>query len=121
MLPRILLIILLLSFLGGGTTWAKKKKNNTTADNGPTITEVSPMSVTLAMGHDAQQTYTISMDTKITLDGAPVSADDLRAGMVAQVTLAADNQTLLTLTAKDAPRVTATPKPAHTNVWVNVH
>jgi hypothetical protein len=120
MVPRILVIILLLSFLGGGTSWAKKKKKDT-GDNGPTITEVSPMSVTLAMGHDAQQTYTISADTKITLDGAPVTADDLRAGMVVQVTLAADNETLLTLTAKDAPRVTATPKPVHTNVWVNVH
>jgi hypothetical protein len=120
MLPRILLIILLVSFLGSGTTWAKKKKNGT-GDAGATITEVSPASVTLAMGHDAQNTYTIAGNTKITLDGAPVTADDLRAGMVANVTVAADNETLLTLTAKDAPRVTKKPTPVHDSVWVNVH
>ena len=120
MVPRILVIILLLSFLAGGTSWAKKKKNDP-ADDGSAITEVSPMSVTLAVGDTAQATYTISANTKITLDGAPVTVDDLRAGMLAQVTLAADNQTLLTLTAKDAPRVTKKPARPHSNVWVNLH
>jgi hypothetical protein len=79
------------------------------------------MSVTLASGNDAQNTYTIAAATKITLDGAPATADDLRAGMVAAVTLGSDNQTLLTLAAKDAPRVTKKPTPAHTSVWVNLH
>lgn len=121
MASRILLIVLLFSLLGSGTTFAKKKKNNPAAGPGSTIVEVSPMSVTISAGQDAQETYTIAGNTKITLDGAPVTADDLRAGMLANVTLASDNQTLLTLDAKDAPRVTKKPAPVHDNVWVNVH
>jgi len=76
------------------------------------------MSVTVDAGKDVQETYAITGQTKETLNGVPVTADDLRAGMVARFTLASDNKTVLTLNAKAAPRVTKKPpKPTTTFVW----
>jgi hypothetical protein len=105
----------------GGTTWAKHHKNAPATGKDQTIIEISPMSVTVDAGNDVQQTYAITGTTKATLDGNPVNVDDLKAGMVAAFTLTPDNQSVVTLAAKNAPRVTKKPVVHHDGVWVNLH
>jgi hypothetical protein len=109
-----LAILALFSSLG----FAKGKASDNLA--APTIVEISPMSVTLDAGNEAKATYGITNATKITLNGLPVTADDLRAGMLAKVTMAPDSQNLAALDARDAPRTTKKPAPVHDNVWVNL-
>jgi hypothetical protein len=117
MSSRVVLLFALAALLGSNTTWAKKKHH--AADGGFTIEEISPASVTMDIGKEGQETYTITSDTKATLDGAPVSVDDLKAGMVATLTMAADGKTVLDIAAKDAPRVTKKPVVHHTDdVWI---
>src|ERR1700733_12052577 len=84
--------------------FAKGKASDNLA--APTIVEISPMSVTLDAGNEAKATYGITKDTKITLNKLPVTVDAIRAGMIANVTLASDNQNLTALDARDAPRTT---------------
>ena len=117
MSSRILVVFALLALLAGSTSWAKKKHH--TADAALTIEEISPASVTVDIGKDGQETYEITGTTKATLDGAPISVDDLKAGMVATFTLGTDEKTALEIAAKDAPRVTKKPVVHHdTTVWV---
>ena len=104
-----------------GTTWAKHHKNGAATAKDQTIIEISPMSVTVDAGNDVQQTYAITGNTKATLDGSPVNVDDLKAGMVATFMLTPDNQAVVTLTAKNAPRVIKKPVVHHDAVWVNLH
>lgn len=114
--------LVLVLFIGMcGTTWAKHHKNAAATGKDQTIIEISPMSVTVDAGNDVQQTYAITGNTKATLDGSPVNVDDLKAGMVATFALTPDNQSVVTLTAKSAPRVTQKPVVHHDAVWVNLH
>jgi hypothetical protein len=120
MSPKVLQIacIFLLSVMVCGTSFAKKK-NHASAGVFASILEISPMSVTIDAGKDVQETYTVNSDTKATLNGVPVNPGDLRAGMVAQISLAPDNQTVLTITAKPAPRETKKPVKPKETIWVN--
>jgi len=119
MSSRIFLVFALLALLGGSTSWAKKKHHDKSESADLTIEEISPASVTVDVGKDAQETYMFTSSTKATLDGAPVSVDDLKAGMVADFTLGADEKTVMNVAAKDPRRVTKKPVIHHdTTVWV---
>jgi hypothetical protein len=84
-----------------------------------TILEISPMSVTVDAGKDIQESYTINGQTTATLSGTPVRPEDLRAGMLASITLATDGKTVVALHAVPAPRVTKKPPPpSATTVWI---
>jgi hypothetical protein len=69
------------------------------------ITDVSAVSVTISVGSDGNShlTYTINDSTKVTLNGAPANARDLRAGMVANIETGSDGKIALTVIAKDPP------------------
>ena len=77
---------------GGGGVFAK-------------ILEVNAVSISISIGSDGngQQKYSVNDATKVTLNGAPANARDLRAGMVAQIEVGSDGKTASTITAKDAP------------------
>lgn len=77
---------------GGGGTFLK-------------IVDVDPVSITLSIGSDgnSHQKYTVNDSTKVTLNGAPSNARDLRAGMIAKIEASEDGKTALTIDAKDAP------------------
>jgi hypothetical protein len=69
------------------------------------ITEVNALSIKLAVGTagDMVQSYSITDSTKVTLNGAPANARDLKAGMIAKVEVSADGRTAVTINAQDAP------------------
>ncbi len=103
--PRFCLAaLLILSLTAPGL--AKKPKQQATPASAPgqmTVVAVSPGDVTLDPGNGADQlTYPISDATKITLDGSPITVDQVMAGMQATISVGADKQTLLTLDLTDA-------------------
>jgi len=68
------------------------------------IVEVDAVSirVTIGLSGDEHVDYKITDQTKITLNGAPVAARDLRPGMVAQIQ-AGQDKVATSIVAKDAP------------------
>lgn len=68
------------------------------------IFEVTALSITLSYGDSGEvhRKFSIGNDTKITLDGVPVAARDLRAGMVARIKTGPDDRAQA-IEAKDAP------------------
>ena len=85
-----------------GSSWAAKKHKD---DGAHKITEISLSSVTLSMSEsgDVHETYQISRDTKITINGTAADAGSLRAGMMAKV-VAGTDKVATSIEAKDAPR-----------------
>jgi len=86
-----------------GTSWAGPKKHK---DEGlHKISEVDFSSITLSIGEggDTHETYKITRDTKVTINGATADASSLRAGMVAKVAAGSD-KVATGIEAKDAPR-----------------
>jgi hypothetical protein len=69
------------------------------------VVDVDAVSITISVGTDGNthEKYSITNATKITLNGAPVNARDLRAGMVAHIELSSDGKMAETITAKDPP------------------
>lgn len=69
------------------------------------IVQVDAVSITVTVGVSGNEhfTYKITDSTKVTLNGAPVAARDLRAGMVARLSVSPDRATVLGIDAKDAP------------------
>ena len=67
------------------------------------ILEVNALSIRVAVGTsgDSSLTYTITNATKVTMNGAPGNARDLKAGMLAKVEPSADGKTAVTITAQD--------------------
>jgi hypothetical protein len=100
MLPRTLLVFALLAVLCS-TGWTKKKQQSQAGE--VMIVEVSAVAITVDVGQDTQKTYKITDETKTTLDGSPANPGDLMAGMEANVTLAADGETVTQLDAKNPP------------------
>ena len=85
---------------------AKKKSPAPAADTGELrIVEADALSVTVTVGLSGGEhfTYKITDSTKVTLNGAPVFARDLKAGQMAKFTLSPDHSTALTIEAKDPP------------------
>ncbi len=72
---------------------AEKKKGG--GGEGPAlrITECDAVSITVDIGKDGtnHETYKINDATKVTLDGAPGAARDLKAGMFAHIKAGADH------------------------------
>jgi len=69
------------------------------------ITDINAVTITVSIGVDGNthQTYSITDNTKVTLNGAPSNARDLRAGMIAHVVLSADGRTATIINGRDAP------------------
>jgi hypothetical protein len=101
---RTFLVLLLVAGIGS-TGWAKKKQHHGAAPAGEVpILEVNAVSITVDTGGGQQETYNITDATKVTLDGADSSADNLLAGMMAKITLASDGDTATEIAATNPPR-----------------
>jgi hypothetical protein len=88
------------------TAVAKPKKNQGDGPQGfRKITDVNAVSVTVSVGTDgnSHETYTINDSTKVTLNGVPSNARELKAGMVAKIDLSSDGKIAVTIVAKDPP------------------
>jgi hypothetical protein len=98
-------LLLVLAFSPDSWAAPKKKKH---AEPTPEhkVYAVNGASITLTIGTSGEQhqTFKITSDTKVTLDGVPIPAHDLRAGMVVRITPGADKTTAESIEAKDAPR-----------------
>jgi hypothetical protein len=84
---------------------AAKKGKGPHEDGGEArITAVGPASVTVSLGLSGNETfeYKITEQTKVTLNGAPIAARDLRAGMICKIEADA-NKVATSIAAKDAP------------------
>ena len=97
---------MLLSLMVGGVSFAagKKKEDHPKAEH--KIFEVTGASITISLGTsgDQKETYGITKETKIRLNGAPADARDLRAGMEARVTPSGDKKTAKAIEAEDPKR-----------------
>jgi len=69
------------------------------------ITDINAVTITVSIGVDGNthQTYSIADGTKVTLNGAPANARDLRAGMIAHIVLSEDGKTAMIINGRDAP------------------
>jgi hypothetical protein len=69
------------------------------------VVEVNAVSITITVGQSGDQhlSYKITDGTKVTLNGAPAFARDLRAGMMVRIDISPDRTTALAITAKDPP------------------
>jgi len=69
------------------------------------VVEVNAVMVKVTVGKSGNQhmAYKITDATKVTLNGAPAFARELRPGMLVQVELSPDHSAALALHAKDAP------------------
>jgi hypothetical protein len=90
------------------TAEAKRPRSNPPPDPQSSmqkITEVNALSIKVAVGTagTSVQSYSITDSTKVTLNGAPANARDLKAGMIAKVEPSADGRTAVTITAQDPP------------------
>lgn len=104
---KILLAAVLILSLAFVTTPAFAGKKKPAPNNEPRIVEINFLSITVSVGKsgDDHQTYKISKDTKITLNNAPSTADNLRAGMIAEIKPSdTDAGTAGSIAAKDAPK-----------------
>ena len=83
---------------------AKKGKGQHEAEPEARITAVGPASVSVSLGKSGGENfeYKITEQTKVTLNGAPIAARDLRAGMVCKIE-ADSNHVATSIAAKDAP------------------
>lgn len=81
----------------------KKKGGGSTEPPEHRIAEVDAMSITVDLGKDGNthEKYKITDATKVTLDGAPAFARDLKAGMEARIEVSADHTTAVSISAKD--------------------
>jgi hypothetical protein len=103
-----LLSFVVLGLLLPTASFAKRpQKQQPAAPDSPElrIVEASAVSVTVTVGKtgDEHFTYKVTDATKVTLNGAPIFARDLKAGMMAKFTLTPDHSTAIAIDAKDAP------------------
>ncbi len=106
---HLILALLVLALALPTSVLAKKRQPGPTPDAGASgelkIVEASAVSVTVTVGKSGDEhfTYKVTDSTKVTLNGAPAFARDLKAGMVARFTLTPDHATAITIEAKDPP------------------
>ncbi len=84
-----------------------KKKASPTPSGEARVVEISPLSITISIGKSGEdhQTFKITKETKITLNGAPATTDLILAGMLAEVKASdADASVAVSIAAKDAPK-----------------
>jgi len=67
------------------------------------ILQVDALSIRVAVGTagDSSVSYTINNATKVTMNGAPANARDLKAGMLAKIEPSADGKSAVSITAQD--------------------
>ena len=84
---------------------AKKKGGGPAQPPELRITEVDAVSIIVDVGKDGNthEKYKITDATKVTLDGAPAFARDLKPGMMARIEATPDHITALSITARDPP------------------
>jgi len=99
------LALLLTIVLSISSTASAKGPKNTGGKVFNKITDINAVTITVSIGADGNthETYSITDGTKVTLNGAPANARDLRARMVAHIELSEDRKTALIITARDAP------------------
>jgi hypothetical protein len=89
------------------TPTAMAKRQRPTPDPVPAgmqrILEVNALTIKVAVGTagDSSQSYSITDATKVTMNGAPSNARDLKAGMLAKIEPSADGRTAVSITAQD--------------------
>ena len=98
-------VVLCISLAASTTSFAKKAPKPAAAGPFVKIVSVDAIGITVSLGTtgDNHESYKITDETKVTLDGAPINARDLRAGMVASIESSADKKTAITITAKSPP------------------
>jgi hypothetical protein len=98
----VLLALAMVVFVTGALAAPKKGKSGEPYHK---IFQVNSLSITLSYGHtgEAHQTFQIDKETRITLEGVPVPARELQAGMVAWIKVGPGKR-LLAIHAKGAPR-----------------
>lgn len=98
-------ILLVFAIACGGTALAKKKKGQGDPNAGfkYMITEANAVSVTVSVGKggNIHETFKVTADTKVTIDGAPAAARDLAGGMFANIDVADDKTTATSIAASD--------------------
>jgi len=99
------LAILLTIVLSISSTAVAKPKGGGGGKGFLKIVDVDAVSITLSIGSDGNShlRYLVSDSTKVTLNGAPANARDLRPGMIAKVEPGEDGKTAATVDAKDPP------------------
>jgi len=105
---KALALLVTLAFLIAPMAEAKRPKPPTeTPDPVPAgmqkILEVNALTIKVAVGTSGSntQSYSITNATKVTMNGAPGNARDLKAGMLAKIEPSADGKTAVTITAQD--------------------
>jgi hypothetical protein len=69
------------------------------------VVQADPGSITVTLGHSGEvhESYKIGVHTKITIDGAPATAQDLKAGMMVHVEVGPDKTTATSIAAHSPP------------------
>lgn len=100
-----LVLTLLLTVICSATSWAAPKKKNVLGSEHK-IFEVSALSISITAGAagDTHESFKITDSTKITLNGVPTHARDLKAGMIAKIATGSDKETATSIEAKDPPK-----------------
>jgi hypothetical protein len=104
-LKALALLLTITIVLSISSTASAKGPKNTGGKVFNKITDINAVTITVSIGADGNthETYSITDGTKVTLNGAPANARDLRAGMVAHIALSEDRKIALIITARDAP------------------
>ncbi|HEY3898013.1 MAG TPA: hypothetical protein VGM54_05325 [Chthoniobacter sp.] len=106
---HLILAMLVIALALPTSVQARRRPPGPTPDSGEPselkIVEADAVSVTVTVGKSGDQhfTYKVTDSTKVTLNGAPAFARDLKPGMVAKFTLTPDHATAITIEAKDPP------------------
>ena len=106
---HLILALLVIALALPTSALAKRRPPGPTPDAGASgdlkIVEADAVSVTVTVGKSGDEhfTYKITDNTKVTLNGAPAFARDLKPGMVAKFTLTPDHATAIAIEAKDPP------------------
>jgi hypothetical protein len=106
---HLILALLVVALALPTSAMAKRKPPGPTPDANESadlkIVEADAVSITVTVGKSGDQhfTYKVTDSTKVTLNGAPAFARDLKPGMVAKFTLTPDHATAIAIEAKDPP------------------
>jgi hypothetical protein len=108
MVPRRLSVLLVWLCLAG-TGWAAPGVHYVYGGKQLLIVEVSGTAITVEAGRETEVTFLLTERTKILLDGFPVSANDVKPGMVAAVKVDSEEKTVVALHLHHPPRPTRKP------------
>jgi hypothetical protein len=101
--PFVLAFTSLALITSGEAFGASKKKKEASVPKAPVIASVTPTAITVT-DEKATKTYTITQFTEINVNGQKATVADLKAGMVANVTIGMDPSKAGRINATGAPR-----------------